>query len=405
MRLGIGTARRRGLASISLRSSLSAPYREVASEADVLNWIATTNGGASAAKPAWPGIAATAGNGLGLLLDLAKLGVEGADFSRNPALAAPTAGTAHPQYTATTKRIVMASTTTAPNRVVSNYDLAGYIDITLTNGTTVLVEDTLIDASIATIFYGVQQQTETSVLVMRRSRVKNAVSADVILRNGTIADCYLLESQADAVTLAGAGPKLLLRNMVRRLGTNPLAHADCVQTAGITSDVITFGNMFYMPHTGGPFDEGTFGTTDVLNYNNAATGATLENFLAVNDALIGGGYTVNIGPDPDSLVNGMALVGCWFSKPGGGYAQYGNFYPLTEPTTGIGRNILVHNCRHIEDGSPVTKNGANAQGLWEYDKATAPARFRQVCRILGYLDANDDPVVTVRHGFHPGVTV
>jgi hypothetical protein len=165
--------------------------------------------------------------------------------------------------------------------------------------------------------------------------------------------------------------------------------------------------MLYMPYTGGPYDEATYGTTNVLNYTTSS--GDLSDIISVNDCLIGGGYTVALFPTANYIINGAAMIGSWFSKPGEGFTQYGSFYP-GQTTIGLTKNILIHNCRYLEDGSPVKHaewnfGGTDAQGLWEYDKSIAPARFKQICQMLGYTDWNDDPLVTVRTGFHFGTVV
>jgi hypothetical protein len=106
-------------------------------------------------------------------------------------------------------------------------------------------------------------------------------------------------------------------------------------------------------------------------------------------------------------MNGAAIIGSWFAKVGSGaaFARWGSFYPGA-PSIGQTRNILIHNCRYLEDGSPVQRTpSGDANGLWEYDKATAPARFKQICRMLGYTDWNDDPLVVTKTGFHSGTVV
>ncbi len=401
--VGLGLGCRRRMAE----SSATVLFNQIETEQDVFDWIIQTGGGASGAKPRWPGVPYTVGNGLGLLLDLPSLGQEGVQFSRKSGLAAPADGSAHPQWIEASKRISIINADPVADRVVRNYQIAGYVENALSAGE-VLIEDTVIDSAGLSLLFSVRQTFDTSVLTMRRCRISGASSTLIQLRQGTIADCHMTDTSYDCIVLQSHTPKLILRNFARKIGQVSGSHGDVIQTSNNVSNVLTFGNLFYAPYFVNPLNEGAYGTNAILNYNNGATVGTdvltVSDVMSVNDALIGARQSIQISPDPNCLVNGVAVIGSWFSKPGGAYGGLNDFYPQAAATTGQSRNTLVHNCRRIEDASPVTKNGVDAAGLWDYDKAMAPARFKQVGRMLGYLDWNDDPVVAVRTGFHPGTS-
>lgn len=392
--LGIGlTQPRRGVGV--------APYSDVASGGDVLDWISVTGGGASGIKPRWPGVATT-GNGLDTLHPSANWSVEGVDFSRDPSLPAMTEASTLPAWDAANNRLLMRNTTPVAQLTMSNVRIPGVVDI---NSSTEQITLDHCQINLAST-YGINQlNLNTSPVLVRRCELFGQLTNTVLLHTGTIADSYMHDTRSDAIRLHQSGQKLVLRNMVRKLGQiDTGAHQDCIQTSGPTSNITTFGNMFYMPFSGGTYDEGGFGSTNVLRY--ATQGGTLSDILSVNDALIGGGYTVSLCPNVGEQINGAAIIGSWFAKPvslGGAFTAYGSFYPGAA-TIGLTRNILIHNCRYLEDGSPVfhAVSGTSAQGLWDYDKSVAPARFKQVCQMLGYTDWNDDPLVTVRTGFHSG---
>ena len=402
-----------GLSVTTARSGTVA-FESVGSGEDVLAWIAQSGGGASGAKPRWPGMATTA-NGLDVLHAAANWGVEGTAFSRPSGLPSPANANTLPAWDAVNKRLLLRDTTPVGQLTMNNVAVTGIVNVASSTAP-ITISNSVFDGAGLYSHAIFQNTANTSPITVRNCEFYGYLLTCGLFYSGTYSDCYFHDTQADAIwfgghldgTAAKTGPKRLYRNMARKLGqVNPATHADCLQTSGNVSDIITFGNMLYMPAGTGSYNEGAYGTTNCMNFNTDA--GDLSEILCVNDCLIGGGYTVSLCPDPGDQMNGAAMVGCWFSKPyalGGAFTDYGSFY-TGAANIGLTRNILIHNCRYLEDGSPVihTLSGTNAQGLWNYDKSAAPARFRQVCRMLGYTDWNDDPLVAVRTGFHAGNVV
>jgi hypothetical protein len=256
--------------------------------------------------------------------------------------------------------------------------------------------------------YGIAALLGSSEIYLSDSEILNARHTGIAFTHGVVARCYIHGSRNDAILLSGKRPKRIMQNYAHKLGQTNGSHADCIQTSGDTEDCMFFGNTFYMPYGADPsegaFNEGAYGTTNVYNWN--TDNGNVQDMISVNNLLIGGGYTVALPADPGTFANGMALIGDWFSKgqilhPGAGYTAYSAFYPWSKEKGRL-TNVLIHNCRYLEDGSPVERlvrgakgnEGANAHGLWNFDKSMLTPNFKAVCQILGYLDADGNPKVT-----------
>lgn len=385
------------------------PFPDVASHADVLDWISATQGGLTGALPVWPFTPDTVGNGMALLVPVARRRV---DYGRPDGLPEPAPGTSHPKW-GSPNRIYLNAGASESDRVIENYTLPDGIVFVAPDCTgDVIVRDSLLGSEQRYLDpYVVRtDQSGAATLDMRRCDVAGASSCNVMFNRGRVIACHIRDSMSDQIYPRGDGEKLVAHNLLRRVGqNNPTTHGDGLQMIGDVSNLLTFGNMIYMPYPGSEWNEGSYGTHAALFFGASPQGDTSD-LISVADCCIGGGTTAAFAPKPGRLSNGLALVGTWFSKPlplGGQFTQYHSVSPGAGGNQGTSKNILMHNCRYLEDGSPVLRMNAQYQwedhsGLWDYDRESAPPLFRQVAERLGYINALGEPQVPVRTGFHPG---
>ena len=420
---------------------------------EILEWIKATNGGQSISHPSegsYPGVSGTVGEGLAKLVSgdgaaaawPAGQMQAGTDFGRLSGLPAGTAISGHPTYVGASRRAFVRDTTTAPNTIFDNYAFTNtYLDIGNGAFMTFLVSNsymngqadedraasvTPLDTSVKTDLNGL----ENARLLMSRSDIDNYSNFGVQMSAGVLDRLSIYDQWSDAVRIQGLREKRLMRSLMRRLGRGPQAlsgatdyHCDGTQTSLNTADFIGYNNTYYIPFSDRDnntfqfvpatsiYSEGSDGTTNCLNWNTDRAGTipvcTVRDMGSVNELLIGGGWTVAVTPDDGDTFDSGFFVGSWFAKPydlGGQYTAYGAIYPgpVDGGTPGkIVKNLLFHNCRWIEDQTPICKipgggvRGADYAGLYNYDKATAGYLFKVVATMLGYLDAIGDPVVSV----------
>lgn len=309
----------------------------------------------------------------------------------------------YPEWLAPTKRIMIRND--SPNHV-EGYYVPGYIEINSTYAKTVWVRDCYIDGN-----YGVYQGVGKNNLdvyptYVEYCTIRRFLNEAVSLNYGHMAYCDIELSRADGVKASGHDV-YYHGNMFRLLGQDvPSTHADCLQVWDCSRLYVT-GNTFYMPGTATAYDEGTYGSTQVIRLITESGSGVLEDCYVCGNICIGGGFSFAVRARfAGSLVQNVVIAN---NVVGGSIAGdrlyvYG---PITKEhwrTQQVGtlRNLIFWN-NMMHDGTGfnteliTAQAGPNQNGLWHYDKRYATPEFLECGKKFGLLDWNGDPA--------PGVTV
>jgi hypothetical protein len=134
---------------------------------------------------------------------------------------------------------------------------------------------------------------------------------------------------------------------------------------------------------------------------NAPSGVTLSDLEFIGELCLGGATGIGCNAKTGGTVNGVSFINCWLTKAGTGtwWAEFYDFYPNAEASSTT-KNILVWGARYVEDGTEVVHlpSSTGIDGLWEYEKATAPERLKYRAYRLGLLDANYDLTAHAKTG-------
>lgn len=344
----------------------------------------------------WPGKSTTS-QGLALALGFAtwptnKFGQAGVDYGCRIPTGSLVDFTAHPDYEIAQDRIKVIPST---DPTISGYNCdGGYIDITSTVATPVVIEDCLIDPNYTKIA-GVAQNNEDYPVYIRNCTIRRILGESITLRKGHITNCDIELSQADGIKCDGFGA-VIDGNMVRLLGqVDPGAHGDVVQMQN-ADDVKITRNTFYMPGTGTTYDETSYGTTQCVRMVTENASFAIRNVEVAGNLLIGGGYSLSIWSRfVGCVMENIVICNNVFGTSN--YYVYGHIENRHHSGQFLGtlRNLILWNNIDIT-GQPIKYAGADQNGLWHYDKQFASERFIILGKRLGLLDWNADPA--------PGVT-
>lgn len=210
-----------------------------------------------------------------------------------------------------------------PGAVLDSYDFRG--TMVTCGGDGVVIRNSLFDAAAG--FYGIDQSGHTGLAVDRCifdggtiPRARNDYSDFIGTRDGeaTITDCRFLNAPSDAVqicrgTVSGC--------YFAGAGYAPGAHADAIWVGKTTGPVLIEGNFIdWRPRPG------------AVEPNNAIRIAPergdIDGVTVTGNIILGGGFTVSLGPTPEQAAAGhykVANVTCTGNIIGLG--KYGDFYP------------------------------------------------------------------------------
>lgn len=345
----------------------------------------------------WPG-KSTTGEGLAKALasgatswPAGPWGQEGVEVGvPTDRLAGLLAGNSHPAWT-TPARILLKSDTI---KTVDGYSVTnGIININNTVAEAVYITNSIVDCNYAYLT-GIQQDN-TGPIHIDHCIVRNYLSQGTNLLRGTIQNSIFENSKADGLKgdfLYGA---VLYNCLVRKLGLiDPTAHADALQMQQSNGGRI-IGNTLYMPGTGSSYDEGTYGSTQVLRIVTESNIQSHKDLMVIGNLLIGGGYCIavrsrfsngELSKVENVIIANNILGNSTYHLFGHISAEHGK----STGSVGVIRNLLMHNNIDIS-GAPMSYGGINQNGLWHYDKATASPQFLDLAKRWGYLDWNGDP--------------
>lgn len=343
----------------------------------------------------WPG-KDTTGHGLAKVLNgssqigwpTAPWGQEGIDFGcPTEMLATLIPGANHPAWT-TPGRILIKPDTAS--KIIDGYNVQGIIEVNSQVTEEVHIRNCVVDANY--LYLTAVQPDGLAPVYMKRVTARNFIAQGHVFLNGVIDGCIFEGSKADGMKGVSTQMLVIHNTLVRQLGQiDPSAHADCFQIMMATG-LRLYGSTLYMPGTGTAYDEGTYGSTQVLRLVTENAAYHLQDVIIAGNLIIGGGFTIAIRARQAGVkVHNVILANNLLGGPN--YHLYGhitNEHTVDGGSIGSIKNLLLHNNIDL-NGSPPTFNGISQNGLWHYDKSLATPEFLDLGKRWGYLDWNGDP--------------
>lgn len=295
----------------------------------------------------------------------------------------------------------------------------GNVSITFGSDGDVLIEDTLIDTGDGSgdlsqsYTYGIEQTVTSSTrITVRNVEIADSKTNGVFFKEGVLDRVYSHRHGGDFIRLTSFQPKDVVGCFAHGFGKlSTASHGDVNQTSGATGNTLFFGNGWVIPALDNEYDDGN-GETSVYNLNNDAAGQItdkIEDVVIVGDVAVGASYTLRVGARAGQLVNGVAVFGTAFSLPapeGGVFTSFNTVLGSTPDVNGeYGTTENLAFCGNFfgEDGTPLAyfdplagRARVNLEGLYNYNRDTAPPMFVAFLQLIGWLDDDKYPLVPVK---------
>jgi len=310
----------------------------------------------------------------------------------------PEATAAGVDWAAPTNRVLFRNNV---YNVLEGYYVLGSIDISNIYAKDVTIRDCYIDGNYNAYAAIGKSNVEDYAAYVEYCTLRRFINDAMANNYGHVAFCDIEYSRGDALKASGHDVHYH-GNMIRVLGFGiPSAHADGLQVWDCSRLTVT-QNTFWMPGTSTYYDEGTYGSTQILRFVTEHGTGVLEEVYCGGNILAGAGHTISVRARyAGSLVQNMVIANNIVAGNVDGYPipLYGVITTDHQPaqTAGTVRNLLFHDNK-MSDGRVGLKtsppgqfiNGPNQEGMWYYDKQYASEYFMELGKRYGYLDWNGD---------------
>ena len=251
--------------------------------------------------------------------------------------------------------------------------------------------------------YGVQRSGTTTFPINVEYSIIETYKSSAVTSGGpyTLDRVYVNDGDNDAFKMGDGGPMRIENSWAQNLAVGAGSHADGNQASSGTDGRMV--NMcLYSLADDSPYSTGGLGGYNAAFYPHATAGSkvTQEMYHLGGMLAWGGFYAWNIfAQNTDSIVRNILVAFVTVAPssmrgPTYGGAGDGSYvHPsLTDIQTegGLSENIVFFGNKVFGYG-PLEFQGANADGIYHWNKAALVPSFATVLRDLGILDANNDP--------------